>query len=300
MNEVLSLLKRWAVVIAIISPLSVFSQTTEIKMDFDTLRAGGYSVHDYQFNAGNEWTVLKYIKQYENDPHEGVRSYVRMLRAKLARQTADTVLRQQIIESFVEDCLLPYGDISQYVTGRLQLCHEQDFSPRAKQLLVTVYKKGNYEGRFLLVCGIAQVKELIPRLKKQAAKFDRTKDWPATAAWYASLALARMDAAINIDALIAAVELEWRPVYRVCTLLQYLAYTRHPDCIKLLQKYLESSERLPGVRGNGNGTAYNRYALHYLARYINNFPVKYDDAISYSVEQLETARAYFRNKEQEK
>lgn len=101
MNEVLFSLKRWVVVFAIICPLSVFSQMTEIKMDFDTLRAGGYSIHDYQFTAGNEWTVLKFIKQYENDPHEGVRSYVRMLRAKLARQTADTVLRQHIIESFV-------------------------------------------------------------------------------------------------------------------------------------------------------------------------------------------------------
>lgn len=193
--------------------------------------------------------------------------------------------------------MLPYGDISQYVTGRLQLYHERDFSLRAKQLLVTVYKKGNYEGRFLLVCGIAQVKELIPRLKKQAAKFDRTKDWPGTAGWYASLALARMGAAINIDALITAVELELRPVYRVGTLLQFVAYTRHPDCIKLLQKYLESSERLSGLRDTGEGPACNRYALHYLARYMENFPVKYDDAIFYSEEQLETARAYFRNKE---
>jgi len=286
------------VVLAIVSPLSVFSQMENlIKMDLDTLRAGGYSVNDYKFNARNEWLVLRFIKQYENDPHEGVRSHVRVIRAKLAGQTADTVLKQQIIESFVEDCLLPYGDISQYVTGRLLLCHERDFSPRAKQLLKTVYKKGNYEARFLLVCGIAQVKELIPRLKKQAAQFDRTKDWPGTMGWYASLALARMGAPVNIDAIICAVELELRNTYRVGTLLQYIAYTRHPDCIKLMRKYLGSSERLPGVKASDDGIACNKYALHYLARYIDNFPVKYDDGISYSADDLETARAYFGNKE---
>jgi hypothetical protein len=299
MNVLLLSIKRWVVLLSIIGPLSVFSQIDEVKMDFDTLRAGGHSVHDYHFNVGNEWQVLKFIKQYENDPHEGVRSYVRMIRAKLARQTADTVLRQQVIESFAEDCLLPYGDISQYVTGRLQLYHERDFSPRAKQLLMTVYKKGNYEGRFLLVCGIAQVKELIPQLKKQAATFDRTKDWPGTVGWYASLALARMGASENIDAIICAVELELRKTYRVGTLLQYIAYTRHPDCIKLMRKYLESSERLPGEKRPDDGMACNRYALHYLARYMDNFPVKYDDAISYSAEQMETARAYFKNKDEE-
>lgn len=298
-------LKRWVIIIAIISPLAAFSQLDEIKMDFDTARAGGYSIHDYHFNAGNEWQVLKFIKQYENDPHEGVRSYVRMLRAKLARQTADTVLRQQIIESFVEDCLLPYGDISQYVCERLQYYQQQDFSPRAKQLMLAVFNKGQYERKFLLVCGVAQVKQLIPKLKKIAQGFDRTKDdWQGTIAWYASLALLRMGASANVEAMITAVELEANEVYRIGTLLRFIAYTRHPDCIKLMRKYLESSARLPSMRESlvppvkeEFGMPHNRYALHYLARYMDNFPVKYDDAISYSEEQLETARAYFKKKE---
>jgi hypothetical protein len=306
MNEFLSLLKRWAVVVAIICPLSVFSQMEDlIKMDFDTLRTDGYSVHDYQFNAGNEWQVLNFIKKFENDPHKRVQLHVRMVRAQLAYKTADTLLRQQIVETFVEDCMSPDPYISQYVYERLQYVQQNDFSPRAKQLLITVFKKGKYERRFLLICGVAQVKQLIPSLKKMAVKFDRTKDdWQGTIAWYASLALLRMGASANVDAMITAVELEANDIYRVGILLRFIAYTRHPDCIRLLRKYLETSARLPAIReslvpsvNEELGVPYNQYALNYLARYLENFPVKFNDSIGYSTGELETARAYFRNKE---
>lgn len=290
----------------IISPLSVFSQMEElIKMDFDTLRADGYSVHDYQFSARNEWQVLKFIKKFENDPHTRVQLHVRTVRAKLAYRTVDTLLRQQIVETFIEDCMVPDPYISQYVCERLQYFQQNDFSPRARQLMITVFKRGIYERKFLLLCGVAQVKQLMPSLKKMAVKFDRTKtDWQGTIAWYASLALLRMGGAANVDAMITAVELEIDDVYRVGTLLRFIAYTRHPDCIMLLRKYLESSGRLPAIRERlvpaekeELGMPYNRYALHYLARYMDNFPVKYDDAISYSEGELETARAYFRDRE---
>lgn len=305
MNEVLFSLKRWAIVFAIICPLSVFSQTAEIKMDFDTLRAGGYSVHDYQFNAGNEWQVLKFIKQYENDPHSRVRLHVRHVRAQLIYKTIDTLLKQQIVETFIEDCMEPDPYISQYACERLQYCQQQDFSPRAKQLMLTVFNKGQYERKFLLVCGVAQLKQVIPKLKKKAQGFNRTKDdWQGTIAWYASLALLRMGASANVDAMITAVELEANDIYRVGTLLRFLAYTRHPDCIRLLRKYLETSARLPAIReslvpsvNEERGVPYNQYALNYLARYLENFPVKFNDGIGYSAAELETARAYFRNKE---
>lgn len=270
MNVLLLSIKRCIVLLVLICPLSVFSQMEDlIKMDFDTLRADGYSVHDYKFNAGNEWQVLHFIKKFENDSHRRVQLHVRTVRAQLAYKTADTLLRQQIVETFIEDCMSPDPYISQYVCERLQYFQQNDFSPRARQLMITVFKTGSYERKFVLLCGVAQVKQLMPALKKMAMKFDRTKtDWQGTMAWYASVALLRMGGAANVDAMITAVELEANDVYRIGTLLRFIAYTRHPDCIKLMRKYLESSARLPAIRESlvpavkeELGMPHNRYAL---------------------------------------
>lgn len=294
MKRMISFVKRWAAVSLLICPFSLFGQTEQlIRNDIDSMRAGGKSIHDYQINASNERSILQLLKTYEKDPNSDVRSHVRYVRAKVARVSTDTLIRQQIVESFVEDCLSPDPSVSQYVNGRLQNFDQPDFSPRAKQLIVNVFNKGAYENRFLLVCGVAQVKQLMPALKKIAVAFNRTQEgWARTTAWFAVLALTRMGDQAKVDEIISAVELELNATYRVGTLLQYVAYTRHPDCIRLLQKYLESSER-------GEGLAYNRYALGYLAKYLPGFPVEYKTA-GYTDEELQLARDYLKNKWQKK
>ncbi len=85
-------------------------------------------------------------------------------------------------------------------------------------------------------------------------EFDRTRHgWYSTTGWYALLAVARLEDTKTIDEIIAAVELELEPVLRVTRLLRYVAYTRHSDAVTLLQKYLESSERLPALKESGYG-----------------------------------------------
>jgi len=223
-----------------------------------------------------------------------VRSRVRIMKAKIALQSRDGSTRQQVVEDFARDIGDRDDAIAQYVTARLLSFKENEFSVKAKKIMVSIFKRPNYDHDFILICGTAQLKELVPRLKKLAAGFDRTKDdWYSTTAWYATLALARMGDAKKTDAIIAAVELELEPVLRVTRLLRQVAYTRQPDCIKLLQKYLESSETLPGLRNESRGTEFNQYALEYLAFYMDDFPIK-PTGIGYSKEEIEIARAFLK------
>ena len=265
-----------------------------IASELDSVRTGSIKANDYQFNASNEKRVLTFLKRYEHDPVPEVRQRVQAIKAKIAMQSKDTLVRQQVVEEYVKDVSSPDQDIVQYAISRLLTFGEHDFSAKAKKDIVSVFNRLNNNHDFILVCGTVQLKELIPQFKKLAAGFDRTKEgWYATTGWYASLALARMGDSQKTDTIIAAVELELDPILRVTRLLRYVAYTRQPDCIKLLQKYLESSERLPSLREPGKGTEFNQYALEYLAQYLEGFPIK-AKGIGYTTGEIETARAFLK------
>ena len=283
----------------LVCPFALFSQTNpeiekKIISEFDSVRKGSIKANDYHFDSTNERHFLEFLKRYEDDTDSRVRSRVRIMKAKIALQSRDGSTRQQVVEDFARDIGDRDDAIAQYVTARLLSFKENEFSVKAKKIMVSIFKRPNYDHDFILICGTAQLKELVPRLKKLAAGFDRTKDdWYSTTAWYATLALARMGDAKKTDAIIAAVELELEPVLRVTRLLRQVAYTRQPDCIKLLQKYLESSETLPGLRNESRGTEFNQYALEYLAFYMDDFPIK-PTGIGYSKEEIEIARAFLK------
>lgn len=298
MKEVCFLLKGCLLLLAIIVPLSLFSQTEDlIKADIDSLRAGSSNIHDYSIDSTNERSILLLLKKYESDRNVRVRKHLRIIRAIIADKTADTLVKQEIVESYVQDCLSPEPYINQFAYERLPYFNEHDYSPKAKQLMVTVFNKGVYSGEFILACGMAQAKQLAPAFKKLAAGFNRKKaGWPSTPAWYACLALARMGEPEKIDTIITAVELELDASYRVGILLRYIAYTRHPDCVTLLRKYLQSTERFPSERDNNSGYPYSRHALNYMARYLNGFPVKYSD-LGYSAEDVQAALEYYKEKD---
>lgn len=300
MNTICLILKSLIGILFIVCPFAIFSQPTtqeiekKIINELDSVRAGSIKANDYKFNPSNEKQILFFLKRYENDPASQVRFRVRTLKAKIASQSKDTLVRQQVVEDYVKDVSGADQDIVQYAIARLLTFEQHDFSAKAKKSMLSVFNGLDENHDFILICGTAQLKELIPQLKKLAAGFDRTQEgWYATTGWYASLALARIGDAEKIDAIIAAVELELEPVLRVTRLLRYVAYIKQPDGIKLLQKYLESSERLPGLKDPDKGIEVNQYALEYLARYIDGFPIK-SQGIGFTKEEIETARAFLK------
>ena len=284
----------------IFGPFSLFCQLSNhqiekmITAEFDSIRSGSIKNHDYRFDSSNERHFLDFVKKYEHDQSVQVRSRVQEFKAGIAMLSNDTLIRQQVVEDFFCNFTDPNSGISQYAMYILTSFKQNDFSKTAKKIMVSIFNQPNYNSDFLLLCATAQLKELIPQLTKLAVFFDRTKEaWYSTTEWYACLAVARMGNAVKIDNMIAAVELELAPDLRVLRLLKQMAYTRQPDCLKLLQKYLESTERLPGVKETGNGTEFRQYAMEYLAQYIEGFP--FNVKPYYSKEEIETARTFLRN-----
>jgi hypothetical protein len=267
-----------------------------IKEELEGVRKGSIKANDYVFTAANEKACLGFVRQYDRDAKSEVRFHAQAIKAKIAEQTKDSSIRQAIAADFVSDCTSDDKVVSQYAVARLLTFKRKDFSEKAKKDMLLGFGKMSQNRDFMMICGTANVTDLMAQLRAIAAGFDRTRpNWFSSYEWIANLALAKMGDSVKIDAIVAAVELELEPALRVTRLLKYIGYVNQPDCIKLLQKYLESSEALPSLKGTGRGSEYNQYALEFLATYMDDFPIQ-PRGIGYSKEELETARAFLRKR----
>lgn len=202
----------------------------------------------------------------------------------------DSVLRQTVVIDLIK-ALDESPQISQFAADILIEFKERDFSKEARNLIETAYPRLQYENNFILLCGIAQVKNLIPSLEKAALKFDRHQIQNYyKQGWYARLALARMNTTRSIDTLIAGIELYPEKTFRISKLLQQIAYTKHPDALRLLLNYLKSDDVISETVA-GKEFAVNSYAMEFLATYMENFPVK-TKYLSYSKEEINLGIAY--------
>jgi hypothetical protein len=268
-----------------------------IKSELEAVRKGGINSNDYVFSASNAKACLSLLRQYDNDAKTAVRFHAQAIKAQIAEQIKDSSIRQAIAEDFVRDCTSDDKVVSQYAVARLLTFKRKDFSEKAKKDMLHGFGKMSQNRDFMMICGTANVTDLMAQLRAIAAGFDRARpNWFSSYEWIANLALAKMGDSVNIDAIIAAVELELEPALRVTRLLKYIGYVNQPDCIRLLQKYLESTETLPSVRSEREkGSEYNQYALEFLATYMDDFPIQ-PRGIGYSKEELETARAFLRKR----
>ena len=288
---------NFMILILFLFPLSVFCQVSDqqmekmLKDELDSLSAGGKKIYRIYFNSSNEKYFLDFLKNYESSPVEMVQIRVIGLKYQIAMGSVDTLLRQRVVREMVS--LIDKGSvpISQYVVNRLVDFGDHDYSNESRKKLEEQFLKFQKSNNFILICGIAQVRILIPALRSIASKFNRkSSSWFNDPSWFAHLALARMQAIRSIDTIIAAVELYAGKVFKVSRLLQLVAYTKHPDAIHLLSIYLQSGDVL-SISDGGTGIPVNLYALEYLAIYIENFPVKIK-YLGYSPEDIKLGIAY--------
>ncbi|HEY0058721.1 MAG TPA: hypothetical protein VGB56_06270 [Flavisolibacter sp.] len=263
-----------------------------IATELDSVRKGSIKANDYVFTSDNERDVLFFLVKYENDPSEEVRLRVQSMKFKLAQQSRDTSIRQRVVEDMARNFQLSSHELTQYAVYRLSEFGEKDFSDKTRKILFDNFERLKEIHQYIVICGVAQVKALVPRLKQLSQKFDYHQyNWYSTEAWHASLALARMGENEKMDAMIAAVELEAEPTLRMTRLLRQVAHTRHPDAIKLLQKYLESGDEVPSSKPGAKGIEFRHYAVEYLAQYVEGFPIVPRSG-KYSVQEIESARKF--------
>jgi hypothetical protein len=266
----------------------IYPMEKTLKAELDSLAAGGNVINRYQFDSSNEKYFLNFLKGYENRREPMLQMRVLSLKFIIGIGSNDSALRQTVVIDLIK-ALDESPRISQFAASMLITLKERDFSEEARNLIEAAYPRLQYENNFILLCGIAQVKSLIPSLEKAALNFDRHQIQNYyKQGWYARLALARMNATKSIDTLIAGVELYPEKVFRITRLLKQITYTRHVDALRLLLNYLKSSDVMTGA---GMEIAVNAYAMEFLATYMDNFPVK-AKYLSYSKDEIKLGIAY--------
>lgn len=140
------------------------------------------------------------------------------------------------------------------------------------------------------VLGLQSVKDHLESLTKVdvADNDKRAFRYPE---WSAHLALARLGDKASLKHCIQAVQAEKSIVQRVRH-FDELVFTRQPEAVKLITRHLFSDERLPQLKPTVPGMPVALYALNALAKAIEGFPIASEPGLSYTEEQIATARKW--------
>ena len=225
------------------------------------------------------------LKAYlaNNDYNVRFHAYMHLLNFIWLAKT--DVERQSMYLAFIQGLNDPEEGISQYVARRMNTFGEQIFTEEARRFIYTKLKAGpkNYHSyqHVILAAGMLRSNEVIPILKGINDDFSR-------------FALARMGDKQSLNVLLAkyptepmARDMEGRLYWK----LKYLAYTKQPEAIDLLIKYLYSDAMQPG--GEDYPPEYLAgWAAETLTELIGDSSVK--DYEGRSSDNIERCRAWVR------
>lgn len=294
----------------VVVPSLLFAQSnkkaieTQLQTQLDNVRKGSPLTEEISFDSSDEKYFLRFLRTYDNDSSPRVKEIVNFIKQTLAFKSRDLSIRQAVVEDGIKFILSESSGKNDDFKMLDKAFKNEDFSERARQILVASFPETSIYGAYLMLCGRLQLKELLPKVQQMAKDFKRYNKeseavWWRSIDWYAALTAARMGDSSYNDKMIAGVELTVNPYERVSILLPELAYTRQTDCFRLLQKYLESDDSL--AKGNIDNdyfynTHYSIIALNLLAQYWNKgFPVRYKEHGGYTDEELISARTFMKN-----
>lgn len=252
-------------------------------------------IDDRALRLSDPGQVIMALTPYEEDSSPRVRYYAYTLAWQIAMQDSEPVLRRQVTEKLLQGYTDPTPLVWQHAGQYLLSFTAADFTEGAKATIRQLVTDDNPRRETALLAGVAglqgQISELRALVSEETGLNSAT--WYGTRGWYARLALARLGSQEDVTDVIERVESHPDPVIRVTRLLGDIAYTRQPAAIQLLQRYLESDERLPSLKANAPGSRYCQYALDFLAQSIEDFPVE-SVGPGYSEAEIDSARAWMR------
>ena len=268
---------------------------TSIDNEVLNLKKGNFfQTSIFHFDSINEKVLLNYLAKYETEPLLKVKFRISGLIFQIGLSSSDSSVRKQAVEELLTIAKNSDFAMQDDISEKLSYFHNRDYSSKAKGLMIELFSSNKYSNKFLLACGIAELNEIKPQIKLLADNFSRIKEnCFISIEWYACLAITRMGATEKIDNIISAIELELNPNIRIQTLLIHAAYTQNIDCLQLLEKYLFSTEKIPGYDGRP-GIEYSKFALDYLVKYVDDFSIgiKSSSVNEYTDEQIMAAQRY--------
>ncbi len=246
----------------------------------------------------NVESIIPSLQIYEKGESGRVKRRAYMLDWAIGLNSSDPEIRQGVVERLISGCW--DWDVRGQIYPRLLIFTEVDFSEKAKVQIREHLARERPSRGMVLVCGLANMKDQIPRLRELAA--DRTQyelgngdTKIRTVGWKARLALARMGSQEDIQYCIKRAEKCLDLTTFGKSALEDIAYIRQPEAVKYLQKFLEGTESPPDIFlevGIQPGT-FAKNALKNLTKMIDDFPVE-EKVTKHSDAELETARQWMR------
>lgn len=258
-------------------------------------------ISDEQLKAADPQAVLSLLAPYEKDPAWTVRRLAHLYGVRLADLHPIPEVRQEVTKRLVEAIVNPDLHWSPQPYKWLLTFKAGDFNSQTKTLIRQSLMKDRHidQKSLVLIVGVANIREELPRLKKLlidevAYKNDPNSftKWYYTLGWKARLARARMGVEEDINRCIELVETEKFKGLGALNLLHDLAYIRQPATIDVLKEYVFSDERLSPVKPTAPGEPVAAYVIDILADCISNLPIKKRDGRGYKQDEIELCRKW--------
>ncbi len=278
-----------------VAPPDVEALREHLRSVMSKMRAGKQATHEENefIRTADPERAFEALRAFEEDDSPEVRSYVYWIEGSLLfRGHPPFELRRRIIERFVRAmCVEPDAIADSLYDMELWKMTADDFTNQAKNWIRTHLQKQEPRTYVMLLSGLADLQDQIPRLKELRAE---EADYAVAVAdtsdaltylnivrgWQARLALARLGSQEDIAHCIEKIEAAPDAYIQVRQLLPYYGYIRQPEVIPILQRYLERDDVI-----DEGYTPAGRYAQKILEEIVEGFPAKTD---------LATARAWMR------
>ncbi len=257
-------------------------------------------ITEEQLRRADPCQVLNLLSKYENDPCWPVREQTYRQEFYFARQQSEPWIKQEVVYRLVKAFVDPNLGLSGQACTWLLTFRDKDFNNEAKIIIRKAMEKPGK--RTVLICGVANMQEELPNLKKllvdELEHEKKTREpWWFQLSWRARLARARMGVEEDIKKCIELVETEKNTHIRVTRLLHDIGYIRQPDAIDLLMKYVFSDERLEKLKPTDPGEPVASYVIDILAECLRDFPVK-KGGRRYKQEEIEICRKWMQEQKE--
>ena len=256
-------------------------------------------INDSQLKQADPNKLLKYLKLYASNENYSIRSIAFGYMVEIAKFHKTLKIKQEVIDSLVDD-LVDNSEINissrrKYVEFLSEFTHDS-FSKNAVSQILQALTKENPSKELVRVCGIAQIKESLPRLEEllidEMNYNNGPNKWYNTLGWNARLARARIGVKVDIDKCIELVKKEKDSDLKYVTLLPHIAYIHQPEAIEYLKGYFLSDLRLDSTNKGKLGKPVRDFLMPMLVESISNFPVTNNKNGTYSKEEIDMCRKW--------
>ena len=289
-------------------PVDLYSNLRQLFHQIENKEVVSVSISNAQIDSlmkqADPEQLLIFFEPCIANTNVAVRSQALGFALKVAELHPSRSVRERIVDNLIS------GLLSETITARslrwkygkfLLRFTANDFSDISKTAIIQALQADNPSKELVLVCGVAQITQTLPRLaeflfdevaySKEPNKKHFPK-WYFTLGWRARLARARMGVQEDIEKCLAMVDTVTDVHTKATILFHDVAYIRRPEAMEYLRKNFLSDARLSPTNPGMLGEPVSKYLMSILADCLINFPIKKKEARNYTEQEIDLCRKW--------